>query len=204
MEITELFEKVLSNANYAGEYNFGDLTRLTGEKNYNALATQSLGKGTCILVFVNGEGEGAIQVDDHGMMFGDKVVYNIDKNGVFRLFLIEKNLAESISARCRIYEKSHLMDNTKTMDLPELAKFSLQPAKITIRVTHEGSPAEGMKVKLIKTGETGVFDTTSKDGNVSFLLRKGKYSCIITDPDRTEYECEIEHKGKDAVFNLEI
>ncbi|WP_421908086.1 hypothetical protein [Methanolacinia petrolearia] len=33
MEIIELFEKVLNDANYAGEFNFSDLNGIIGEKN---------------------------------------------------------------------------------------------------------------------------------------------------------------------------
>jgi len=204
MEIIELFEKVINDANYAGEFNFGDLIRLVKDEGYDALSVQAAGRGTCMLVFVNGEGEGAIQVDEHGMMFGDKVLYNINKEGLFKLFLIDRNLAESISARCRIYEKSHLADNTKTQNLPEIHTFSMQPAKIKIKITNNGQPAEGLRVRLRKTGETGVFDTTSKEGHVSFLLPKGKYDCIITETDKTEHIYEIIHPGKDAIFNLEI
>ncbi|WP_048150876.1 hypothetical protein [Methanolacinia paynteri] len=204
MEIIELFEKVLNDANYAGEFNFSDLNGIIGEKKYHALAVQTRGKSTCILVFVNGEGEGAIQVDGHGMMFGDKVVYNIDKNGSFRLFLIDKNLAESISARSRIYEKSHLMETEKTRDLPEFSKFSLKPAKITLIITHEGLPAEGLKVKIFRIGDTGLLDTTSREGHVSFVLHKGKYDCTITDNENREHKYEIIQPGRDAVFNLEI
>ncbi len=129
MQIVELFEKVLKDANYAGEFNFGELLQIIGEQKYHALATQTAGNCTNILIFVKGEGEGAIQIDDLGMMYGDKVIYNIDQKGAFKLFLINKNLAESLSARCRIYEKSHLMDNNRTQDLPEISKFSLQHTK---------------------------------------------------------------------------
>lgn len=204
MQIVELFEKVLKDSNYAGEFNFGDMMRLTEAKQYHALATQAAGNGTCILIFVNGEGEGAIQVDEHGMMYGDKVLYNIDKKGVFKLFLINKNLAESISSRCRIYEKSHLMDNNKTLNLPEISKFSLQPAKITIKVTHDGQPVEGLRVKLMRVGESGVFDTTSKEGRVSFMLQKGRYDCIITGTDKREYKYKVILPGKEVIINLEI
>ena len=204
MEIIELFEKVLNDANYEGEFNFSDLTGIIGEKKYQALAVQTKGKSSCILVFVNGEAEGAVQVDGHGMMFGDKVVYNIDKSGSFRLFLIDKNLAESISARSRIYEKSHLMRTEKTQDLPELSKFSLKPAKVTLIITHEGLPAEGLKVKMFRIGDTGLLDTTSKDGQVSFVLHKGKYKCTITDTENREHKYEIDQPGKDVVISLAI
>lgn len=204
MEIIELFEKVISDANYAGEFNFGDLIELIKNEGYDALSVQSEGKNTCVLIFVNGEGEGAIQVDEFGMMFGDKVLYNINKRGLFKLFLIDKKLAESISSRCRIYEKSHLMDDTKTQDLPEIQKFSIQPAKMKIMITSDGEPAEGLKVRLRREGESGVFDTTSDEGYVSFLLPKGKYYCVITQTDKKEHNFEIIHQGRDAVFNLEI
>ena len=204
MQIVELFEKVIKDSNYAGEFNFGDLMLLTNDKQYHALATQGKGNSTCILIFVNGEGEGAIQIDEYGMMYGDKVLYNIDKKGDFKLFLVTKSMAESLASRCRIYEKSHLMDKSKTLNLPEISKFSLQPAKVTIQLTHDGQPAEGLKVKLMKVGESGVFDTTSREGRVSFVLQKGRYDCIITGTDQREYKYKITLPGKEVVVNLEI
>ncbi len=49
-----------------------------------------------------------------------------------------------------------------------------------------------------------MFDTTSKEGRVSFVLQKGKYDCIITGTDKREYKYKIVLPGKDARINLEI
>lgn len=209
MNLAELFESVLSDSSYAGEFSFKDLMEITGKEGYNAIATQEKKDreekdSTNILVFVDGEGEGAIQVDEYGMIYGDKVLYNLDRKGEFRLFIITRNLAESISARCRIYEKSHLMGTEKTENLPEIAKFSLKPAKCTIQVCQDGKPAEGLRVKVLRVGESGVADTTSRSGTVSFILQKGKYDCIITGKDKKDYKYKIVLPGREAFINLDI
>lgn len=191
MQIAALFREVIENSEYLGEYSYSDLLSHTSNEKINGLGTSEINSKSIILVFVNGEPEGAAQIDEHGMLYGDKAIYILDKSSDFRLFKTGKELADSISSRCRIFDKSHLKTDNFSSELHDLVSFSTRPAKLKLIINKDSQPAGGLKVIMAKDLRPVKHDTTSSDGAVWFVLQGGEYTIIVIEKDRTEHRFSI-------------
>lgn len=169
----------------------------------SGVAVQVSVESRLFLVFVDGEGEGAVYSDSHGELYGDRAVYEIDKDGRFLLYIIDRNTAEKIASGCRIYEKSHLTDDRTTFGLAETTG-SGGPARLTFRITHHGLPVSGARVELRGQGGAGIFGVTSPDGDISLTPGKGEYEYSVRGQDLHVYMSRIFFKGIDTRIDLDI
>ncbi|MDD3976649.1 MAG: hypothetical protein PHI15_00670 [Methanomicrobium sp.] len=204
MQMAELFEKAITNSKYLGDFEYGKLLDYIDDKNLNAVATNDNKKGSIILIFVDGEAAGAAQIDDYGMLYGDKVIYSLDKSGTFKLYTTEKNLADSLAARTRIFDKKYLKPEKFSSDLQDIKSFSTKPSKIKFIVIKDEKPLTGVKVILKKDNAPGTYDYTSFDGSCGFVLQGGDYLCSIIENEETEHSYHIKLEGKSTEITIKL
>jgi hypothetical protein len=178
MHIADLFDKVISSSKYAGDFAFDVLLGYMRENQQSGLALAEKGRKNFILVFVNGEPEGATIIDDTGMLFGDKAVYLLEHTEVFKLFLIDPKFGESLAARCKIYERSHLRKQL-SVDLPAIGGNKQTLGKLCIVVKKADTLQSGMRVSIRKGRQVLASDITTVDGKVCFKLVNGMYDCVV-------------------------
>lgn len=203
--MAELFEKAISGSEYLGDFEYNNLLKLVSDNKYNAIATNSNNERSIILVFVKGEAEGASQIDEHGMLFGDTVIYSLNKSGRYKLFLTEKELADSLVARTRIFDKKYIKPETFSPELHDIKNFSTRPAKVKIIISRNEKPVSGLKVIMKKNNAPVTYDFTSSDGSAGFVLQGGEYYCNVIEPETNkEHIFLIKLEGKDTVVTIKI
>jgi hypothetical protein len=204
MQMADLFEKAISNSEYLGEFEYNNLLKYVSEQKYNAIATNNYEDKSIILVFVKGEAEGAAQIDEYGMLYGDTVIYSLDKAGTYKLFLTEKDLADSLAARTRIFDKKYIKSEKFSTDLFDIKSFSTRPAKIKIIVLKNENPVPGLKIIMQKNNAPVAYDFTSSDGSVGFILQGGDYHCNVIETGNKEHTFLIKMEGKETVITIKI
>ncbi|MBN2733963.1 MAG: hypothetical protein JXQ82_03775 [Methanomicrobiaceae archaeon] len=204
MQMAELFEKAISGSEFAGDFEYGKLLRHVFEHKYNGIATGENNRKSILLVFVSGQAEGAAQIDDYGMLYGDKVIYSLDKSGSYKLYLIEKKIAEGLAARTRIFDKKNLKQDNFSKNLYDIKNFSTKPSKVKIIVLKDEKPACGLKIIMKKNNVAISHDYTSSDGNAGFFLQGGDYHCIIIEKDSKEHIFQVKLSGKESLITIKI
>ncbi|MBP2132837.1 hypothetical protein J2128_000758 [Methanomicrobium sp. W14] len=204
MDISELFKKAISGSQYSGRFEYNKLLSYENEKKYNAIATGSDEEKSIILLFINGEIEGAAQIDEYGMLYGDSVIYNLDKTGFFELFVTDKRIADSLVSRMRVFNKKYLKPESVSPELQEIRNFSTKPSKVSVIVKKNDVPVQGLKIIMKKDNNLPLHDYTSSDGSAGFFLQGGDYLCSITEKDKTEHEIHLKLDGKETIFTINI
>lgn len=204
MQMAELFEKAISSSEYAGDFEYNKLLRHVYDNRLYAIAAGEYNEKSIILVFVKGEAEGAAQIDEFGMLYGDKVIYSLNKSGTYKLFISDKTLVESLASRTRIFDTKYIKPETFSPEIRDLKSFSTRPSKLRIVVLKDGSPATGLKVVMKKDNAPFTYDFTSSDGSAGFVLQGGEYHCTVIEPDGKEQIFLIKLEGKDTVITIKI
>jgi len=81
---------------------------------------------------------------------------------------------------CRIFEKGHLRKNI-TYSVPEIGKKSEGIGVINLAVRRDREPLNGVRVSIRKDGKIVGSDVTTGNGEVSFRVMYGNYTCIVQD-----------------------
>jgi hypothetical protein len=195
MQIAELFERVISNSKYIGNFAFDDLMQQMQSPIQSGLAIAEEGSKNYILVFVKGEPEGAALIDENGVLFGNKAVYLLNQNAVFKLFLIDGEFGESLAASCKVYDKSHLRKSI-TEELPTVGGKKQTLGKLCIIVRKNGELQQGMRVSIRRGRQVLASDVTTVDGRVCFKLLNGRYDCVVMDRLQNLYRFMIDFKDR--------
>jgi hypothetical protein len=201
MQIADLFDQVISNSEYAGNFEFDKLLEHMHTTLQSGLGIEENGSKNFILIFVKGEPEGAALIEDSGMLFGDKAIYLLKQNEIFKLFLVESEFAESLAARCKVYDKSHLK-KILSKDLPTLGGNFQSLGKLCVVVKKENILQSGMRVSLRKGRQVLASDITAGDGRACFKVMNGAYDCVILDREQKSYKFRVEFN--DAFSESEI
>jgi hypothetical protein len=180
MQIADLFDKVISNSKYEGNYAFNDLIEHMRVSQQSGLAIAEEGTKNIILIFVRGEPEGATLIEDSGVLFGNKALYLLKHDEIFKVFLTEHLFSESLAARCRVHDKIHLKKRLSN-DLPIIGGATQSLGKLCIIVKREDSLQSGMRVTIRKGRQVLASDITAVDGKVCFKLQNGTYDCVVVD-----------------------
>lgn len=180
MQISDLFDKVISNSQYEGNYAFEDLIEHLRVSQQSGLAIAEEGTKNIIVIFVRGEPEGATLIEDSGVLFGNKALYLLKHDEVFKLFLTEDVFSESLAARCRVHDKIHFKKPLSN-DLPTIGGSTSSLGKLCIIVKRDGTLQSGMRVTIRKGRQVLASDITATDGKVCFKLQNGTYDCVVVD-----------------------
>ena len=180
MELPELLETILKGSKYLGTYSLADLLTFASSRHLNALAVAKEGKSSYYLAFHNGEPEGAICLDPEGALFGDKAVVHIRSGRNYVLCDVREDIIESLAMGCRIFEKSHIRKNI-TYAVPEIGRKSEGIGVVTLKVRREKQPVNGVRVSIRKDGKIVGSDITTGNGEASFRIMHGEYTCLVQD-----------------------
>jgi len=180
MQISDLFDKVISNSKYEGNYAFEDLIEHMRVSQKSGLAIAEEGTKNTIVVFVRGEPEGATLIEESGVLFGNKALYLLKHDEIFKLFLTEDVFSESLAARCRVHDKIHFKKRLSE-DLPIIGGSNSSLGKLCIIIKREGTLQSGMRVTIRKGRQVLASDITATDGKVCFKLQNGTYDCVVVD-----------------------
>jgi hypothetical protein len=81
---------------------------------------------------------------------------------------------------CRIFEKGHIRKNITCM-IPEIGKISQGIGVVTLSVRQGKNPQNGVRVSLRKDRTIVGSDVTTGNGQVSFRVMHGDYTCLVQD-----------------------
>jgi len=180
MKIQELIGTILAGAREHGSFRLAELLTFASSKGMDGIAVAREGEREFDLAFIDGEPEGAILVDEKGILYGDKAVMLLSGNEVFRMYDVKRDLVEAVVMGCRILEKGHLRKTDMTV-VPEIGRKSDGLGILTIVTARNNVPQNGIRVSIRKDGQMICSDVTTEDGSVGFRLLHDKYDCIIRD-----------------------
>lgn len=180
MELQELLDNILKGAKYLGTFSLTDLLSFAASRRLHALAVAKEGSKQFYLAFLNGEPEGAVYLDAEGALYGDKAVVYIREGRQYVLCDVQPDIIDALAMGCRIFEKGHIRKNI-TYSVPEIGKKSQGLGVVTLSVRREKSPQNGVRVSIRKDGKIVGSDVTTGNGEVSFRVMYGTYTCIVQD-----------------------
>lgn len=180
MKIQELIGTLLEGSARTGTYTLPELLKFARSKKTSGIAVAADDGREFDLALVNGEPEGAILIDEKGILYGDKAIMLLTGNESFELHEVKRDLVEAVAVGCRIHEKGHI-SKSQIQTVPEIGVKSTGLGVLSITVNHEGVPQNGVRVSIRKTGQMISSDVTTQNGSVGFKLLYGKYDCVVQD-----------------------
>ena len=97
MKIDELLENVLKGSQYLGTYDLLELMQYASARGINGIAIAKGDGRNLYLALIAGEAEGAIYIDEKGVLFGDKAVLMIQAKEKFVLQRTGRILSNNLS-----------------------------------------------------------------------------------------------------------
>lgn len=180
MKIQELIGTLLAGSTRLGSFTLSEMLRLTQSKGTNGIAVSRFNDREFDLAIVEGEPEGAILIEEKGILYGDKAVMLLTGTEKFDLYEVKQDLVEAVVMGCRILEKGHIRKSGMDM-IPEIGRKSDGLGVLSVAVQRNGEPQNGIRVSIRKEGQMITNDITTENGTVDFKLLYGKYDCIVQD-----------------------
>ena len=180
MKIQELIGTLLAGSTRLGTYTLPELIQYVQSKNINGIAVAVSGDREFDLALLDGEPEGAILIDEKGILYGDKAVMLLSGTEKFDLYEVKRDYVEAVVVGCRILEKGHICKRSRDL-IPEIGRKSEGLGVLSVAVQRNGEPLNGVHVAIRKDLQIICNDITTQNGTVSFKLLHGKYDCIIRD-----------------------
>src|SRR5512145_1198428 len=178
MKIQELIGTLLAGSTRLGTFTLPELVRYTQSKRINGIAVAIRNDREFDLVILDGDPEGAILIEEKGVLYGDKAVMLLSGTEKFELYDVKRDLVEAVAMGCRIMEKGHICKSS--MDLiPEIGKKSDGLGVLSITVQRNGEAQNGVRVSIRKDMQMICSDITTQNGSVNFKLLYGKYDCVV-------------------------
>jgi hypothetical protein len=193
MQIAEIFNKIITNSEYSGDYPFDDLIDHMRSQGLSGVGVAKVGPQHHILIFVRGEPEGAVLIEEKGMLFGDKAVFLLTHTDQYRLFAIDPEIGESLAARCKVYNRSHLKGKI-TEKIPVFGGSQKTLGKICVTIKKQEAVQNGMRVSLRKGRQIIASEITASDGRVCFKVLNGTYDCVVVDREQKMYRFRVDFK----------
>jgi len=193
MKINELLENILKGSQYLGTFELLELMQYASVRGINGIAIAKSDERNLYLAFIAGEAEGAIYIDEKGVLFGDKAVLMIQQKEKFVLTENKPDVVEELVMGSRIFDKNRLKKSI-SYNIPEIGGPSGGIGVLSITVRREGVPQNGVRVSIRKDGRILGSDITTSDGTVRFRIAFGVYDCIIQDKAQviTKYRIEFD------------
>ncbi len=202
--VSALLNKVIENSKYVGEFEFREILNFTKTIGTSGIAVYENVRKKYILIFVKGEVNGAILIDEKGTLFGDKVLYLLEKSGIYKLYSTSDKISESIVARCRIYDKCHLYP-LFSRELPSIGTKNRKiMGKLTILIKSGDQYLQGMRVTIKRGKQVITTDSTTTDGSVSFKILNGNYDCIVKNREKQSEIFKIDFFGRDSEVEIDL
>jgi len=193
MKINELLENILKGSQYLGTFELLELMQYASVRGINGIAIAKSDERNLYLAFIAGEAEGAIYIDEKGVLFGDNAVLMIQQKEKFVLTENKPDVVEELVMGSRIFDKNRLKKSI-SYNIPEIGGPSGGIGVLSITVRREGVPQNGVRVSIRKDGRILGSDITTSDGTVRFRIAFGVYDCIIQDKAQviTKYRIEFD------------
>ncbi len=180
MDLQELLDNILKGSKYLGTFTLVDMITFASSRHLHALAVAKEENRQFYLAFLNGEPEGAIYIDAEGALFGDNAVVYIREGRQYVLCDVKQEIIDALAMGCRIFEKGHIRKNI-TYSVPEIGKKSKGIGVVSVAVLREKNPQNGVRVSIRKDGKIVGSDVTTGNGEVSFRVMYGDYTCLVQD-----------------------
>jgi hypothetical protein len=203
MKILNLIENILKGSQSLGTFTLPELFSYIRAGTISGLAVVQGDEKTFCLAIINGEPEGAIYIDEKGELYGDKAVMLINDQDAFVLWDVKPDVVDAVVMGSRIFEKSHLRSSIPSA-IPEFGKKSQGLGVLTIVVTKDQVPQNGVRVSLRKDGKIVGSDITTNDGSVGFRVMHGDYECIVQDRNQqiTTFRTKFNEANKKITRDL--
>jgi len=163
-----------------GAYPLTELISISKSREINGIAEAKDPERELYLAFMKGEPEGAIYIDEKGVLFGDKAILLINGKETFHLSETREDIIEALVMSSRIYDKNKLKKSVAYV-IPEIGKSSGGIGLLSIRVMKDGTPVNGIRVSVRKDGKIVGSDITTSNGDAGFRVAYGEYDCILQD-----------------------
>ncbi|MEI6457232.1 MAG: hypothetical protein WCO93_13155 [bacterium] len=193
MKIDELLENILKGSQYLGTFDLLELMQYASARSINGIAIAKDDGRNIYLALIAGEAEGAIYIDEKGVLFGDKAVLMIQQKEKFVLTENKPDVVEELVMGSRIFDKNRLKKSIP-YNIPEIGGPGGGIGILSITVNKEGVPQNGVRVSIRKDGRILGSDITTNDGTVRFRIAFGVYDCIVQDKAQvvTKYRIEFD------------
>jgi len=202
--VSDLLSKIIEDSKYEGESEFTEILNHAKTAGMSGFAVYKNVRKSYILIFTKGEANGAILIDENGMLFGDKVLYLLEKSGIYKLYSTSDKISESIVARCRIYEKNHIYLQF-SRELPSIGTINRKiRGKLRILIKSGDQYLQGVKVTLKRGKQVINTDFTITDGSVSFRILNGNYDCIVKNREKQSEIFKIDFSGRDSEVEINL
>jgi len=190
MKPREMLEKILKGSNYLGTFSLPEVLTFAAFRHLNAIAAAKDGDREYYLAVLNGEPEGAIYVDADGTLFGDNAVVRMRADLNYLISEVKPDIIDALVMGCRIFEKGHIRKNMSS-PVPEIGEKSRGYGIVSLSVLREKIPQNGVRVSIRKDGKIVGSDITTGNGEVSFRVMYGTYTCLVQDRSRTVTHFQI-------------
>jgi hypothetical protein len=180
MKIQELIGTLLAGSTRLGTYTLPELIKFGQSKNISGIAVATGNDREFDIALIDGEPEGAILIDEKGILYGDKAVMLLSGTEMFELYDVKRDLVEAVAMGCHILEKGHICKSSMDI-IPEIGRKSDGLGVLSIAVQRNGEAMNGIRVSIRKDGVMICNDITTQNGTVGFKLLYGKYDCIVQD-----------------------
>ena len=193
MKIDEMLETILKGSQYLGTFDLLELMRYASSRSINGIAIAKDNGRNLYLTFIAGEAEGAIYIDEKGVLFGDKAILMIQSKEKFVLTENKQDIVEELVMGSRIFDKNRLKKSI-SYNIPEIGGPGGGIGILSITVNKEGVLQNGVRVSIRKDGRILGSDITTNDGTVRFRIAFGIYDCIVQDKAQvvTKYRVEFD------------
>jgi hypothetical protein len=170
-----------------------ELMQYASARSINGIAIAKGDGRNLYLALIAGEAEGAIYIDEKGVLFGDKAILMIQQKEKYVLTENTPDVVEELVMGSRIFDKNRLKKSISS-NIPEIGGPGGGIGVLSITVKREGVPQNGVRVSIRKDGRILGSDITTSDGTVRFRIAFGVYDCIVQDKAQmvTKYRIEFD------------
>ncbi|MEN6395328.1 MAG: hypothetical protein ABFC78_02460 [Methanoregula sp.] len=190
MKHKEMLEKILKGSKILGSFSLSETLTFAAFRHLNAIAAAKEGDREYYLALLNGEPEGAIYVDADGELFGDNAVVRMRADLKYVMSEVKPDIIDALVMGCRIFEKGHIRKNMSS-PVVEIGERSRGYGVISLAVQRKKIPQNGVRVSIRKDGKIVGSDITTGNGEVSFRVMYGTYTCLVQDRSRTVTHFEV-------------
>jgi hypothetical protein len=203
MKITELIGNILKDAHDLGTYDLQSLLQVSSARRINGIAVARWDGQELYIAILSGEPEGAIYVDEKGVLFGDKAALMASGNESFALMEVGEDTVETLVMSSRIFDKNRLKKGISHA-VHEIRLTGGGIGNLSITVSKDGVPQNGIRVSIRKEGKILASDTTAIGGTAGFRLEYGDYDCILQDKALLVTKYRIDFNESHQSMDLKI
>jgi hypothetical protein len=182
--IHDLLDNIIRGSKYIGVFPMHELFPYASSGRSSGIAAAKEQDREFYLAFIDGEAEGAIYIDEKGSLYSDKAVLMISGHEKFEFYTVKPDIVDAVVMGSRIFEKKHLKKSLPSL-IPEIGKKSEGMGVLSVTITRDTVPQNGISVSIRSEGKILATDVTTGQGTVSFKLKYGKYHCIVKDRSQT-------------------